>query len=83
MMLAPDAPAPARFAGGDAAARARIDAAVREANAHLSVNQRVAAWRTWPGADFPRTHTFKVRRDEVQRWAASEAPLPFLPAEGE
>ena len=83
MMLAPDTIAPARFAPEHAATRERIDAAVREANAHLSINQRLAGWRLWPGTDFPRTHTFKVRRDEVQRWAASEAPLPLVHSESE
>ncbi len=81
MMMAPDTIAPARFAPDDAALRERIDAAVREANARLSINQRLAGWRLWPGTDFPRTHTFKVRRDEVQRWAASETPLPLVHSE--
>ncbi len=65
----------------DAALRARIDSAVREANGRLSINQRVAGWRLWPEADFPRTHTLKVRRDLVQAWAASDAPLPIVHAE--
>ncbi len=65
----------------DTALRERIDASVRDANGRLAIHQRVAGWRLWPGADFPRTHTFKVRRDEVQRWAASEAPLPFVHSE--
>ena len=71
----------ARTPEEDAALRARIDAAVREANRHLAVHQRVVAWRLWPGSDFPRTHTFKVRRDEVQRWAWAEAPLPVMQPE--
>jgi long-chain acyl-CoA synthetase len=56
--------------------RARIDAAIRSANATLAVHQRVAGWRLWPGEDFPRTHTLKVRRDQVRRWAVVDAPLP-------
>jgi long-chain acyl-CoA synthetase len=56
--------------------RARIDAAVRAANAALGANQRIAGWRVWPGEDFPRTHTLKIRRDPVRHWAASNAPLP-------
>jgi hypothetical protein len=36
----------------------------------------VAAWRLWPDADFPRTHTFKVQRDRVRAWAAIDEPLP-------
>ena len=56
--------------------RASIEAAVRQANAALGPNQRIAGWRLWPEADFPRTHTYKVRRDRVRAWAAIEAPLP-------
>ena len=59
-----------------AALRARIDAAVREANRTLAIHQRVAGWRLWPDADFPRTHTFKVQRDRVRSWAAIDEPLP-------
>jgi long-chain acyl-CoA synthetase len=57
-----------------AATRARLDAAVKSANATLGPNQRIAAWRLWPEEDFPRTHTLKVKRDLVRRWAAVEAP---------
>jgi long-chain acyl-CoA synthetase len=56
--------------------RAQIDAAVRAANRTLAVHQRVASWRLWPDADFPRTHTFKVQRDRVRAWAAIDEPLP-------
>jgi long-chain acyl-CoA synthetase len=59
-----------------AALRSTIDAAVKAANATLGPNQRIAAWRLWPAADFPRTHTLKVRRDRVRAWATVEAPLP-------
>ena len=51
--------------------RAEIEAAVRAGNATLAVHQRVVAWRLWPDADFPRTHTFKVQRDRVRAWAVS------------
>ncbi|MGZ6274207.1 MAG: hypothetical protein ACXWM8_07945, partial [Candidatus Limnocylindrales bacterium] len=54
----------------------QIDSAVRVANATLAVHQRVAAWRLWPDADFPRTHTFKVQRDRVREWAVIDEPLP-------
>jgi len=53
--------------------RPRIDAAVKAANATLGPNQHIAGWRLWPGDDFPRTHTYKVRRDQVRAWAAVEA----------
>ncbi len=59
------------------AMRAAIDAAVRAANAALGPNQRIAGWRLWPEADFPRTHTFKVRRDRVRAWAAVDQELPL------
>ena len=53
--------------------RARVDAAVKTANATLGPNQRITGWRLWPDDDFPRTHTFKVKRDQVRAWAAVEA----------
>jgi hypothetical protein len=56
--------------------RAEIEAAIRVANRTLAVHQRVAGWRLWPDADFPRTHTLKVKRDQIRVWAAVEAPLP-------
>jgi long-chain acyl-CoA synthetase len=56
--------------------RGEIDAAIRAANRTLAVHQRVAAWRLWPDADFPRTHTYKVQRDRVRSWAVIEEPLP-------
>ncbi len=71
----PDATREPEF-GDPARLRAHIDAAVRSANSTLAVHQRVAAWRLWPDADFPRTHTFKVQRDRVRVWAAVEEPLP-------
>jgi long-chain acyl-CoA synthetase len=51
--------------------RARLDAAVKDANGRLGPNQRIAGWRLWPESDFPRTHTLKVRRDQVRRRAAA------------
>jgi len=56
--------------------RASVDAAVRAANTALGANQHIAGWRLWPEADFPRTHTLKVRRTQVRDWAAVDAPLP-------
>jgi long-chain acyl-CoA synthetase len=58
--------------GEDAAAtKARVDAAVKAANATLGPNQRIAGWRRWPDQDFPRTHTLKIKRDPIRRWAAA------------
>ncbi len=56
--------------------RAQVDAAVKAANGTLAVHSRMAAWRFWPDVDFPRTHTMKVRREQVRAWAAVSAPLP-------
>jgi len=60
--------------------RAEVDAAVRRANATLAAHARIAAWRFWPDADFPRTHTMKVKRNEVRAWATVAAPLPVTEA---
>ena len=56
--------------------RARIDAAVKAANATLGPNQRIAGWRLWPEEDFPRTHTLKIKRGQVRAWIAADTPLP-------
>lgn len=50
------------------AARDAIDTAVKAANRHLGIHQRVVAWRPWPKDAFPMTHTLKVRRAEVRAW---------------
>ncbi|MFH1475322.1 MAG: hypothetical protein ABIG85_05625, partial [Chloroflexota bacterium] len=60
--------------------RAEIDAAVKAANATLAANARIAAWRFWPEADFPRTLSLKVKRNQVRAWAAVAAPLPVTEA---
>ena len=62
--------------GGATDERPAIDAALKAANARLGPNQRVAGWRAWPDADFPRTHTLKVRRDEVRRRIAAGEVAP-------
>jgi long-chain acyl-CoA synthetase len=54
-----------------AATKARVDAAVKAANATLGPNQRIAGWRLWPDGDFPRTHTLKIKRDPIRRWATT------------
>jgi long-chain acyl-CoA synthetase len=58
------------------AIRASIQAGVKAANATLAAHQRVAGFRIWPEDDLPRTHTLKVKRDVVRRWAAVDEPLP-------
>jgi long-chain acyl-CoA synthetase len=58
------------------AVREATSAAMKSANVGLAPQQRLAAFRLWPEDDFPRTHTLKVKRDVVRRWAAADAPLP-------
>ena len=55
-----------------AGTKTRIEAAVKAANGTLGPNQRIAAWRLWPGEDFPRTHTLKIKRDPIRQWVAAE-----------
>ena len=59
-----------------AATHARLDAAIKAANATLGPNQRIAGWRLWPEEDFPRTHTLKVKRIQVRAWADVESAMP-------
>jgi long-chain acyl-CoA synthetase len=76
----PDEPADATRApelGDPIKVRAELDDAIRAANRTLAAHQRVVAWRLWPDADFPRTHTFKVQRDRVRTWAVIDEPLPI------
>lgn len=73
-------PQPGQELGFDAATppesiRSTIDAAVKAANTRLGPNQRMAGWRLWPEADFPRTHTYKVKRDQVRAWARVDTPI--------
>jgi long-chain acyl-CoA synthetase len=68
-------------AGADGAAatdriREGVGAMIKAANAGLGPQQRVAGWRIWPDEDFPRTHTLKIKRDQVRAWAAVDQPLP-------
>ena len=53
---------------------AEVDAIVRGANAILEDHQRVWSTSLWPGTALPRTEgTQKLKRKELQRWAAGEA----------
>jgi long-chain acyl-CoA synthetase len=50
-----------------------VDAIVRHANTRLEDHQRVWSASIWPGAALPRTEgTQKLKRRELQRWAAGE-----------
>jgi long-chain acyl-CoA synthetase len=57
--------------------RERIDALVKQANSRLGQAQRINDWRLWPEPDFPRTHTLKIKRTDVHRWAAADAAIPL------
>jgi len=67
----------------DEALRAQIEAAVKAANADLSVHQRIVDWRLWPERDFPRTHTLKIRRNRVREWAGGDVALQVHETEDE
>ncbi|MDQ6659990.1 MAG: AMP-binding protein, partial [Chloroflexota bacterium] len=38
---------------------------VRQANKQLAVHQQIRGFTLWPDEDFPRTHTLKVKRNDV------------------
>ena len=63
------------------ALRVRIDSLIKQANARLGQHQRIDAWRLWPDADFPRTHTLKIKRGPVREWAGAATPLPVREVE--
>jgi long-chain acyl-CoA synthetase len=77
-VVTPNSPAPKapESAAEMEALRARVAPLVKAANARLSMHQRIDDFRIWPEADFPRTHTLKIKRGEVQRWAGADTPLP-------
>jgi long-chain acyl-CoA synthetase len=43
----------------------KAKAAIRQANKQLASHQQIRDFTIWPGDDFPRTHTLKVKRPEV------------------
>ena len=79
-MITPNMPAPAAPQTPDemTALRARIEPLIRAANERLSQHQRLDDFRIWPEADFPRTHTLKIKRSEVQRRVGADAPLAIV-----
>jgi long-chain acyl-CoA synthetase len=91
VVLSPDAPpmvtatnpAPAAPETDEEVAtlRSRIEPLIKSANARLSQHQRIDDFRIWPEADFPRTHTLKIKRSEVQKWAAADMPLAIQDSE--
>ncbi len=62
-------PAAALLMGDDS----KAEAAVTSANSTLADYQQIRRWLLWPDADFPRTSTGKVKRNEV----AARAALAF------
>jgi long-chain acyl-CoA synthetase len=61
---------------------------VRAANARLAAHQQIQGHSVWPEADFPRTHTLKVKKHEVLRALLNQqettetppaAPVPDAP----
>lgn len=54
-------------------------AIVRQANLDLAPHQRVRSQQIWPDADFPRTHTAKVKRAEVATYVLTERRGETLP----
>jgi long-chain acyl-CoA synthetase len=67
---------PERSAEEHATRDAAIEDAIKRANVALGMHQRIAGWRLWPNVDFPRTHTLKIKRNEVRAWARPEEDLP-------
>lgn len=65
----------ARSEAEERVARRTIDDIVKTVNAELPPHSRIGSWRMWPEADFPRTHTFKIRRDAVREWVGGDVPL--------
>lgn len=60
---------------------AQGDEIVDRANRRLAPHQRIASWSIWPEADFPRSVTRKVKKEEVIRTlAARQAPRPAVTA---
>jgi hypothetical protein len=81
-VVTPNSPAPAAPQTPEemAALRAKIEPLIKEANSRLGPQQHLADFRVWPEADFPRTHTLKIKRGEVIKWTGSTAALQIQDA---
>lgn len=53
---------------------------VERANRELNAIQQIHGWTLWPGADFPRTPTLKVRKFKVREALASNQVTRAIPA---
>jgi long-chain acyl-CoA synthetase len=51
---------------------ARAEAAVAAANRKLASHQQILSWSVWPEADFPRSVTRKVKKEDVIRALAGQ-----------
>jgi len=58
-----------------------VEEAVRETNVLLAPHQQIRGFTVWPGEDFPRTHTLKVKRHELLELLSSEEILAEQPPE--
>jgi len=60
--------------------RADGDAIVAQANRRLASHQQIMSWSLWPEADFPRSATRKVKKEDIIRWITTQkAPAPKAP----
>jgi long-chain acyl-CoA synthetase len=59
------------------------DEIVGVANARLAPHQHITAWSLWPEADFPRTGTRKIRKDEVLRALTGQQGAPGAGPQGD
>jgi long-chain acyl-CoA synthetase len=55
------------------------DAIVAQANRRLASHQQIMSWSLWPEADFPRSATRKVKKEEIIRWITTRQE-PVFPA---
>lgn len=51
---------------------------VAEANRHLAPHQQIMSWSVWPEADFPRSVTRKVKKEDVIRHLMAQTPAEPL-----
>lgn len=50
----------------------KAKAIIQQANKQLAPHQQIRGFTLWSGEDFPRTHTLKVKRQEVQQALSSK-----------
>src|SRR5205823_12193993 len=62
-------------------AQADPESVIRRANETLARHQQMRRWFIWPGGDFPRTATQKIRRHEVAATVRARLSAPSAHAE--